>query len=90
MRCLKQKEGYHEDSLLRAAIFGLMILLADGVVAEGAELKVLCAAAMRSVMNELGPRFEKTKAWSRGVSVMMKNTYDRTDLCDEFCCWQSY
>ena len=51
---------------LPAAVFGLMIRLSDGVAAEAAELKVLCASAMRSVMNELGLRFEKTKAWSRG------------------------
>ena len=47
-------------SLAAAAIFGLMILLAQGVAAEAAEVKVLCATAMRSVMNELGPRFERT------------------------------
>jgi molybdate transport system substrate-binding protein len=35
-----------------------MILLAHSVAAEAAEVKVLCASAMRSVMNELGPRFE--------------------------------
>ena len=43
---------------LAGAIVGLMILLAHAVAAEGAEVRVLCAAAMRSVMNELGPRFE--------------------------------
>ena len=78
-------------SLAAAAIFVVMIPWAQGVAAEAAEVKVLCASAMRSVMNALGPRFEKTKAWSRGVSVMMKNTYgNRRDLCDEFCCWQFY
>ena len=46
-------------SLAAAAIFGLTILIAQGVVAEAAEVKVLCATAMRSVMNELGPRFER-------------------------------
>jgi molybdate transport system substrate-binding protein len=35
-----------------------MILLAHNVAAEAAEVKVLCASAMRSVMNEIGPRFE--------------------------------
>jgi molybdate transport system substrate-binding protein len=44
---------------LPAAIFGLMVLLSDGVAAEAAEVKVLCASAMRSVINELGPRFER-------------------------------
>jgi molybdate transport system substrate-binding protein len=37
-----------------------MILLAQGVALEAAEVKVLCASAMRSVMKELGPRFEGT------------------------------
>jgi molybdate transport system substrate-binding protein len=46
-------------SLAATAIFGLMSLLAHGVTVEAAEVKVLCAAAMRSVMNELGPRFER-------------------------------
>jgi molybdate transport system substrate-binding protein len=41
------------------AVFGLMILLSDGIAAEAAEVKVLCASAMRSAMNELGPRFER-------------------------------
>lgn len=53
-------------SLAAAAIFGFTTLWAHGGSAEAAEVKVLCAAAMRSVMNELGPRFEKTKAGSRG------------------------
>jgi hypothetical protein len=47
---------------LPAVVLGLMMLLAPGVAAEAVEVKVLCASAMRSVMNELGPRFEKTKA----------------------------
>ena len=47
-------------SLAAAAIFGLMTLWAHGGSAEAAEVKVLCAAAMRSVMNELGPGFEGT------------------------------
>ena len=46
-------------SLAAAAIFGLMTLWAQGGAAEAAEVKVLCAAAMRSVMNELGPGFER-------------------------------
>ena len=46
-------------SLAAAAIFGLMTLWAHGGAAEAAEVKVLCAAAMRSVMNELGPGFER-------------------------------
>lgn len=46
-------------SLAAAATFSLMILLAQGVAAEAAEVKVLSALAMRPVMNELGPQFER-------------------------------
>ena len=46
-------------SIAAAATFGLMILLAQGVAVEAAEVKVLSAAAMRPVMNELGPQFER-------------------------------
>ena len=46
-------------SLAAAAIFGFMILWVQGVAAEAAEVKVLSANAMRPVMNELGPRFER-------------------------------
>jgi len=46
-------------SLAAAAIFGLMILLAYDAAPETAEVKVLCASAMRPVMKELGPRFER-------------------------------
>lgn len=45
-------------SVAAAAIFGLMILLAHSVTAEAAEVKVLCLAAMRPVLKELGPQFE--------------------------------
>jgi molybdate transport system substrate-binding protein len=46
-------------SLAAATIFGLMTVWAQGVAVEAAEVKVLCASAMRSVMKELGPRFER-------------------------------
>jgi molybdate transport system substrate-binding protein len=46
-------------SLAAVATVGLMILLAQGVAAEAAEVKVLSAAAMRPVMNELGLQFER-------------------------------
>jgi molybdate transport system substrate-binding protein len=55
----KKEEAMKIGSLAAAAIFGLMTLWAHGGSAEAAEVKVLCAAAMRSVMNELGPRFER-------------------------------
>ena len=50
------------------AIFGLMILLAQGVVAEAAEIKVIFSSALRHVMNELGPQFERAS----GHKLVMK------------------
>ncbi len=44
---------------LATVTVGLMILLAPSVAAEAADIKVLSAAAMRPVLNELGPRFER-------------------------------
>jgi molybdate transport system substrate-binding protein len=55
----KKEEAMKIGSLAAAAIFGFMILWAHGGAAEAAEVKVLCASAMRSVMKELGPRFER-------------------------------
>jgi len=46
-------------SVAAAAKIGFMILLAQGVAAQAAQVKVLSAVAMRSVMNELGPQFER-------------------------------
>ena len=48
-------------SVLTAAVTcGFMILLTQGLAVEAAEVKVLSAAALRPVMNELGPQFERT------------------------------
>ena len=38
---------------------GLLSLLAQGVAAEGAEVRVLCANGMQTVMEDLGPKFER-------------------------------
>src|SRR5262245_22097245 len=46
-------------SLTAAATCGLIILLVQGVAAEAAEVKVLSAASLRPVMNELGAQFER-------------------------------
>ena len=46
-------------SLAAAAIFGFKMLSAQGVAVEAAEAKVLCARALESVMNVLGPQFER-------------------------------
>lgn len=47
------------SSMLAAARIGFLLLFALGAAAQAAELKVLSAAAMRPVFNELGPQFER-------------------------------
>lgn len=47
-------------SLLFAATFSAINLFAGGATAQAAELKVLGAAAMRSVLTELAPQFERS------------------------------
>jgi molybdate transport system substrate-binding protein len=47
-------------SLFAAANIGFMFLLVFGIAAEAAELKVLSAIGMRPVMEDLGPKFERT------------------------------
>jgi molybdate transport system substrate-binding protein len=42
-----------------AAIVGIMFLLVFGIKAEAAELKVLSAFGMQSVLEDLGPKFER-------------------------------
>lgn len=46
-------------SLAVAAKCGFMILLAHGFAAEAAEIKVLIARALRPVLHEVGPQFER-------------------------------
>jgi molybdate transport system substrate-binding protein len=46
-------------SLVAAANIGLMFLLVLGIKAEAAELKVLSAFGMQSVLEDLGPKFER-------------------------------
>jgi molybdate transport system substrate-binding protein len=46
-------------SFLVAAKIGFLMLLAQGVEANAAEVKVIAGAAIRPVMAELGPRFER-------------------------------
>ncbi len=45
-------------SLVAAANIGLISLLVLGSAAESAEIKVLCANGMQTVMEDLGPKFE--------------------------------
>ena len=46
-------------SLVAAANIGFMFLLMLGIKAEAAELKVLSAIGMQSVLEDLGPKFER-------------------------------
>jgi molybdate transport system substrate-binding protein len=46
-------------SLVTAANIGFMFLLALGIKAEAAEIKVLSAFGMQSVLEDLGPKFER-------------------------------
>jgi molybdate transport system substrate-binding protein len=46
-------------SFVVAASMGFMFLLMLGISAEAAELKVLCANGMQTVMEDLGPQFER-------------------------------
>jgi molybdate transport system substrate-binding protein len=46
-------------TLVAAANIGIMFLLLLGMNAEAAELKVLSAIGMQSVMEDLGPKFER-------------------------------
>jgi molybdate transport system substrate-binding protein len=48
-----------ESLLLLAARFGFIALLAQGVAANAAEVKVLSGAAMRATFGELVPQFER-------------------------------
>jgi len=45
--------------LVAAANIGFMFLLVGGIAAEAAEIKVLSAGAMRPVLEDLGPKFER-------------------------------
>jgi molybdate transport system substrate-binding protein len=45
--------------LAAAAKFGFIVLLAQGVAANAAEVKVMAGAAMPEVIGELGPQFER-------------------------------
>ena len=54
-------------SLVATAI-GLMFLLVLGIKAEAAELKVLSAFGMQSVMDDLGPKFERATGHTLAIS----------------------
>ena len=55
-------------SLVAAANIGFMLLLVLGIEAEAAELKVLSAFGMQSVMEDLGPKFERATGHKLTIS----------------------
>ena len=55
-------------SLVAAAHIGCMFLLVLGIKAEAAELTVLSAFGMQSVMEDLGPKFERATGHTLAIS----------------------
>jgi molybdate transport system substrate-binding protein len=57
-------------TLVIAANIGIMFLLLPGMNAEAAELKVLSAIGMQSVMEDLGPKFERATGHNLAISFV--------------------
>ena len=55
-------------SLVAVANIGFMFLLMLGIKAEAAELKVLSAIGMQSVLEDLGPKFERVTGHKLAIS----------------------
>ena len=55
-------------SLVAAAHIGVMFLLVLGIKAEAAELTVLSAFGMQSVLDDLGPQFERATGHKLAIS----------------------
>jgi molybdate transport system substrate-binding protein len=55
-------------SLVAAANIGFMFLLVPGLKAQAAEVKVLSAIGMQSVMEDLGPKFERASGHKLALS----------------------
>ena len=54
--------------LVAAANIGYMFLLVGGIAAEAAELKVISAIGMQSVMEDLGPKFERASGHKLAIT----------------------
>ena len=59
-------------SLVPAANIGFMLLLVVGIEVEATELKVLSSTGMQTVMEDLGPKFERT------TGHQLRITFDTT------------
>jgi molybdate transport system substrate-binding protein len=55
-------------SLVAAASIGFIFLLVHGIKAEAAELKVLSAFGMQSILEDLGPKFERATGHKLAIS----------------------
>jgi ABC-type molybdate transport system substrate-binding protein len=55
-------------SLVAAASIGFIFILVHGIKAESAELKVLSAFGMQSVLEDLGPKFEHAIGYKLAIS----------------------
>ena len=55
-------------SLVAVANIGVMFLVVLGIKAEAAELKVLSAFGMQSVLEDLGPKFEHAIGYKLAIS----------------------
>src|SRR5439155_23199848 len=55
-------------SLIAAANIGFMLLIVLGMEAKAAEVKVLSAFGMQSVIEDLGPKFERATGHKLAIS----------------------
>jgi molybdate transport system substrate-binding protein len=73
---------------IRYAVAGLALLLVSGLpgVAQAAELKLLVGNALKTVMDELGPQFEKatrsTLSVTVGTTTQLKGRIDSGEAFD--------
>jgi len=69
-----------------AAVLGLFLTLAQASAAQAAEIKVLCSTALRTVMQELVPQFERATGHKvvveYGVSAVMQRRVEAGEQFD--------
>jgi molybdate transport system substrate-binding protein len=62
---------------LTAAAFSLLILVSNGLPAQGAEVKVIAGGPLAAVFNELGPKFERETGHKLVIRVAATATVQR-------------
>lgn len=65
------------SSLAAAASVGFTILLAQGAVADAAEIKVVAGAATTGVLTELGPQFERATGHKVVIQFGLSGAFKR-------------